>query len=77
MEKEKPARYEKKSIANSCEKYFKVFVGLAGTLAPPILKSRDSIDLVFSTHWVYPAKVPVLQPEDVQCIQKGIKGKSK
>merc|ERR1719394_2016287 len=47
-----------------------------GTLAPPILKAFDSMDLIFSTHWVYPSKVPVLQPEDVKCIEKFMKGKA-
>jgi hypothetical protein len=43
-----------------------------GTLAPPMLKGDDTIDLVFATHWIYPAKVPVLQPVDVKCVKKEV-----
>jgi len=46
-----------------------------GTLAPPILKAEDTMDLIFSTHWVYPAKIPILQPDDVACVQRQMKGK--
>ena len=46
---------------------------ILGTLAPPLLHDdevMDSIDLVIATHWVYPAKVPVLVKEDENCIAK-------
>ena len=43
-----------------------------GTLAPPMLAAKDSMDLIFSTHWVYPARIPVLQPMDKECIKKQI-----
>ncbi|XP_040572858.1 uncharacterized protein [Lepeophtheirus salmonis] len=39
-----------------------------GTLAPPIIHSNDSIDIVIASHWIYPSKTPVLQPEDEECI---------
>ena len=45
---------------------------LIGTLAPPILAAKDSMDLIFSTHWVYPARIPVLQPIDQECIKNQV-----
>ena len=44
----------------------------SGTLAPPMLSAKDSIDLIFSTHWVYPARIPILQPIDKECIKNQI-----
>ena len=37
-----------------------------------MLAAKDSMDLIFSTHWVYPARIPVLQPIDKECIKKQI-----
>ena len=37
-----------------------------------MLAAKDSMDLIFSTHWVYPARIPVLQPMDKECIKKQI-----
>ena len=31
---------------------------------------RDSIDVVFTTYWQYPAKVRIILPEDKACIEK-------
>ena len=43
-----------------------------GSLAPPLLKSDDTMDLIFATHWIYPAKVPILQPLDVECVKREV-----
>ena len=43
-----------------------------GTLAPPMLAAKDSMDLIFSTHWVYPARIPILQTIDKECIKNQI-----
>ena len=44
-----------------------------GSLAPPILKADDNMDLILATHWIYPAKVPVLQTEDFKCVSDAVK----
>ena len=45
---------------------------LAGTLAPPLLPGNDAMDLIFASHWIYPARAPVLQEVDVKCVEKKI-----
>ncbi len=42
----------------------------AGTLAPPLLKSSSSMDLVFTTHWVPPTEVPIVTEKNAKCIEK-------
>eukprot|EP00095_Tigriopus_kingsejongensis_P007875 maker-scaffold127_size327531-snap-gene-1.8 protein:Tk07875 transcript:maker-scaffold127_size327531-snap-gene-1.8-mRNA-1 annotation:"hypothetical protein BRAFLDRAFT_93831" len=44
-----------------------------GTLAPPILEASDHMDLVFASHWIYPARAPVLQADDIKCVERGLK----
>ena len=48
----------------------------SGTLAPSFLASPDnnSIDVIVASHWVDPAKIPVLSEKDTQCIEGKIKG---
>ena len=58
-------------MINTNQMIFSRFV-LIGTLAPPILAAKDSMDLIFSTHWVYPARIPVLQPIDQECIKNQV-----
>lgn len=48
-----------------------------GTLAPPILKANDNMDLIFASHWIYPARAPVLQPEDIKCVEKALERRTK
>ena len=40
-----------------------------GTLAPPMLGANDTMDVIFATHWIYPSRSPVLQPDDKKCIE--------
>ena len=49
-----------------------IYIHYSGTLAPPMLAAKDSMDLIFSTHWVYPARIPVLQPIDQDCIRNQV-----
>lgn len=44
----------------------------AGTLAPPLLKGDDSMDIVVASHWIYPAKVPLLHQDDLHCVTKAL-----
>ena len=37
-----------------------------------MLAAKDSMDLIFSTHWVYPARTLILQPIDEECIRNKI-----
>ena len=46
---------------------------LSGSLAPPLLPGNDAMDLIFASHWIYPAKAPVLQEMDVKCLEKKLK----
>ena len=41
-----------------------------GTLVPPLhpTVSNDTMDLIIATHWIYPSRTPVLQPEDEKCL---------
>ena len=44
--------------------------GLASSLSHSSSKEpSNSIDLVFSTYWQYPAKVRIVKPEDKACIE--------
>ena len=47
-----------------------------GSLAPSLLFSNDTIDIIFPTHWIYPPKVDVLQKQDIECIANKLRGKS-
>ena len=47
-----------------------------GSLAPSLLLSNDTIDIIFPTHWIYPPKVDVLQKQDVDCIANKLKRNS-
>ncbi|TRY71775.1 hypothetical protein TCAL_12171 [Tigriopus californicus] len=59
-------------------KYWSLHRMLAtGTLAPPILKADDNMDLIFASHWIYPARAPVLQPEDIKCVEKAVERRTK
>ena len=44
-----------------------------GTLAPPLILSNDTIDLILPIFWIYPPKVDVLQEEDIRCVRRKIK----
>ena len=44
-----------------------------GSLAPSLLLSNDTIDIVFPTHWIYPPKLDVLQKQDLDCITNKLK----
>ena len=44
-----------------------------GSLAPPLLFSNDTIDIVFPTHWIYPPKMDILQKEDIDCIENKLR----
>ena len=47
-----------------------------GSLAPSLLLSNDTIDIVFPTHWIYPPKVDLLQKQDLDCIANKLKRNS-
>ena len=40
-----------------------------GALAPSLLPTNDTIDIVFPVHWIYPPKIDILQKEDLDCIK--------
>ena len=44
-----------------------------GTLAPSLISSNDTMDIIFPTFWVYPSKIDVLQLDDMKCIEKEVK----
>ena len=44
-----------------------------GTLAPSLILSNDTVDIVFPVHWIYPPKIDVLQKDDIECIKNRLK----
>jgi len=46
-----------------------------GTLAPPMLGANDTMDVIFATHWIYPSRTPVLQPNDQKCITSALENR--
>ncbi len=38
------------------------------TLAPPLLPSANTMDVVFATHWVPPTEVPIITEDNAKCI---------
>ena len=40
-----------------------------GSLAPSLILSNDTIDIIFPVHWIYPPKIDVLQKQDIDCIK--------
>lgn len=48
---------------------------ISGTLAPPMLGANDTMDVIFATHWIYPSRTPVLQPNDQKCISSGLENR--
>ena len=44
-----------------------------GSLAPSLILSNDTIDLILPTFWIYPPKVDVLQEQDINCIKNKIR----
>ena len=48
-----------------------------GSLAPSLILSNDTIDLILPTFWIYPPKVDVLQEQDMNCIKNKIRSAKK
>ena len=48
-----------------------------GSLAPSLILSNDTIDLILPTFWIYPPKVDVLQDEDIICIKNKLRSAKK
>ena len=44
-----------------------------GTLAPSLIISNNTIDLILPIFWLYPPKVDVLQQQDLDCIKNKLK----
>ena len=40
-----------------------------GTLAPSLILSNDTVDIIFPVHWIYPPKIDVLRKDDIECIK--------
>jgi hypothetical protein len=37
-----------------------------------MLGANDTMDVVFATHWIYPSRTPVLQPNDKSCVDAAL-----
>ena len=46
-----------------------------GTLAPSLILTNDTIDIIFPVHWIYPPKIDVLQKQDIDCIKRKLNSK--
>ena len=55
-----------------------MYLYFLGTLAPSLRPSKlnDTIDLIFSTHWIYPSQIPVLQADDEKCVNDELSKRS-
>ena len=48
-----------------------------GTLAPSLILTNDTIDIIFPVHWIYPPKIDVLQKQDIDCIKSKLNRKQR